>query len=236
MRITIYNEGRDERRKPEVLKLYPKEIGGVLKEIVQELDQVEVLKICSSFEEDCGLTEELLNETDVLVYWSHGGNDEFPDHIAGRIHDYVLRGMGFVVLHSALGAKAFKLLMGTSCSMRYQHDNFQRMICCNPLHPIAEGLPERFELELEETYGEFMDIPKPDDVVYLGWFDNGEVCRSVCTWTRGYGKIVFLQPGHETNPSFYNPYVRKLIQNSCGWAKRRKKITSALQALNLLED
>lgn len=214
--------------------MYPKEIGGVLNEIICELDNVEILKICSSYEEECGLTEELLNKADVLLYWSHGGNNEFPDHIAKRVSEYVLRGMGFVVLHSAIGAKPFKLLMGTSCSMRYHHDDFEKMICCNPLHPIAEGVPERFDLGTEETYGEFMDIPKPDDVIYLGWFDSGEVCRSVCTWTRGYGKIVFLQPGHETNPSFYNPHVRKLIQNSCMWAKAVKKISMVPEAVEII--
>ncbi|NLZ81462.1 MAG: hypothetical protein GX913_06665 [Clostridiales bacterium] len=107
MKITIYNEGRDERRKPEVLELYPEEIGGVLREIIQEMNDVEILKICSSFEEECGLSEELLNETDVLVYWSHGGNNDFPDYIAERIRDYVLRGMGFVVLHSAMEKSYF---------------------------------------------------------------------------------------------------------------------------------
>ena len=236
MKITIYNEGRDERRKPEVLELYPKEIGGVIRELLQEKDEIEIIKICSAYEEECGLTEELLNKTDVLVYWSHGGNAEFPDHVAERIRDSVLRGMGFVVLHSAIGAKPFKLLMGTSCSMRYKHDDFEKMICCNPLHPIAEGVPERFDLEVEETYGEFMDIPKPDDVIYLGWFDSGEACRSVCTWIRGYGRIVFLQPGHETNPSFYNPHVRKLIQNSCKWAKRTKRILEVPNSVEIVVD
>lgn len=203
--------------------MYPKGIAGILSEILEELKDVTILKICSSFEEDCGLTKDLLDDTDVLIYWSHGGNNEFPDHVARRIQEYVLAGMGYVVLHSAIGAKPFKLLMGTTGSMRYHHDDFEKMICCNPFHPIADGVPERFDLGLEEAYGEFMDIPKADDVIYMGWFESGEVCRSVCTWTRGYGKIVLLQPGHETNPSYYNPHIRRLIQNSCKWANGKKK-------------
>lgn len=218
MNITIFNEGRDEKRKPEVLSVYPKGIGGVLKEIIEKLPSVQVLKVASLYEPECGLTEEILERTDVLVYWSHGGNDEFPDIVAERVRDFVLRGMGFVVLHSANGAKAFKMLMGTSCTMRYRHNDCERMICCNPTHPIAQGVSERFVLETEETYGEFFDIPKPDDLLYLGWFDSGEACRSVCTWYRGYGKIVYLQPGHETNPTFYHPDMQRLIQNSCQWA------------------
>lgn len=218
MKITIFNEGRDEKRKPEVLKVYPDGIGAVLQDIVQEIPEAEVIKVANLYEQECGLTEEVLKQTDVLVYWSHGGNDEFPDYVAERVRDRVLCGMGFVVLHSANGAKAFKLLMGTSCTMRYRHDDCEHVICCNPTHPIAQGVADRFILEKEETYGEFFDIPKPDDIIYLGWFDSGEACRSICTWSRGYGKIAYLQPGHETNPTFYHPDIRRLIQNSCKWA------------------
>ena len=67
-------------------------------------------------------------------------------------------------------------------------------------------------------YGEFFDIPKPDDVVFLSWYRGGEVFRSGCTWQRGYGKIFYFQPGHETNPSYHNPYVLKVIENAVRWA------------------
>ena len=186
MNITIFNEGRDERRKPGVLTVYPDTIGGVLKDIVAEMEEAILLNVGSLYDEECGLTESILEKTDVLIYWSHGGNHEFPDRIAKRIQEQV--------------------------------------ICCNPTHPIAKGIEERFELSQEESYGEFMDIPKPDDVIFLGWFENGEVCRSGCTFTRGNGKIFFFQPGHETNPSFYHPQIRKIIQNACRWAKPSYKM------------
>lgn len=224
MNITIFNEGRDEKRKPEVLEVYPEGIGGVLKDIICEIPSVSIIKEASLYEEECGLTQDVLERTDVLVYWSHGGNEEFPDHVAVRIRDYVNKGMGFIVLHSANGAKAFKMLMGTSCAMRYHHDDFERLVCCNPTHPIAQGVSERFVLEQEETYGEYFDIPKPEDVIFLGWFDNGEVCRSACTWTRGYGKIFFFQPGHETNRAFYHKDVRQIIKNACLWAYPNVKL------------
>lgn len=55
----------------------------------------------------------------------------------------------------------------------------------------------------------------------------GEVFRSGCTFTRGYGKIFYFQPGHETNGSFYNPYVRRIIQNAVRWCynDKNKRIT-----------
>ena len=229
MNITIFNEGRDEKRKPEVLTVYPDTIGGVLKDIVEEMEDATILNIGSLYDEECGLTESILEKTDVLIYWSHGGNHEFPDRIARRIQEQVLRGMGFIVLHSAIGCKAFKALMGTTCTFRYQHDVKEQVICCNPTHPIARGIEERFELSKEESYGEFMDIPKPDDVIFLGWFANGEVCRSGCTFTRGNGKIFFFQPGHETNPTFYHPQIRKIIQNACRWAKPEYKMPQVFE-------
>ena len=227
MNITIFNEGRDEKHKPEVLEVYPKGIGGVLSDIISELPDATLLAIGSLYEPECGLTHDILSQTDVLIYWSHGGNHLFPDEIAERIKEYVLKGMGFIILHSAIGSKPFKHLMGTSCTMRYRHNDFERLVCCHPIHPITQGLPERFELELEEAYGEYMDLPKPDDVLYLGWFDSGEVCRSACTFTRGYGKIFFFQPGHETNSSFYHPCIRKIIQNACYWAVNTQKRSDA---------
>ncbi len=229
MNITIFNEGRDERNKPEVLTIYPKGIGETLAEIVSEIEEAKIIKMASLYEEECGLTEDILDQTDVLVYWSHGGNRLLPDEVAERVYQAVLKGMGFVVLHSANTAKPFVKLMGTSCTMRYRHDDFERLFVVNPTHPIAKGLPPYFELEKEEAYGEFFDIPKPDDVIFLGWFESGEVCRSGCTWTRGYGKIFYFQPGHETNPTYYNKEVRTVIQNACNWAKPDIKRTGQIK-------
>jgi trehalose utilization protein len=73
-------------------------------------------------------------------------------------------------------------------------------------------------LEDEEMYGEFFDIPTPDDVIFLGWYNSGEVFRSGCTFTRGNGKIFYFQPGHETNPAFKNENVQKIIKNAVRWA------------------
>ena len=66
-------------------------------------------------------------------------------------------------------------------------------------------------------YGEYFDIPKPDDVIFTGWFRGGEVFRSGCTWTRGYGKVFYFQPGHETNPTYHNPHVLQIIKNAIRW-------------------
>ena len=61
---------------------------------------------------------------------------------------------------------------------------------------------------------EFFDIPKPDDVVFAGWFSGGNVFRSGCTFTRGYGKIFYFQPGHEEYPIYYDKNIQKIIKNA----------------------
>jgi len=94
----------------------------------------------------------------------------------------------------------------------------------------------------KETYGEPFDIPTPDELVFISWFDSGEVFRSGCTWYRGRGKIFYFQPGHETNRSFYNPVVRQIWQNACQWAAptnpipEKKNIWYCKHLVTTLED
>ena len=71
----------------------------------------------------------------------------------------------------------------------------------------------------EEMYGAFFDIPKPDDVAFFGTFSDGEVFRSGCTFTRGYGKIFYFQPGHEEYPIYYMPEVRRILKNAADFCK-----------------
>lgn len=75
-------------------------------------------------------------------------------------------------------------------------------------------------------YGEHFDIPAPDDVVFISWFKGGEVIRSGCTFTRGYGKIFYFRPGHESYPTFYNENVQKIITNAVRWARPLNRRTS----------
>lgn len=197
-------------------KIYPQGIHGVLRDILAA-PGVEI-RTALLQQPECGLSEELLADTDVLLWWGHCAHHLVPDAVADRIVRHVLAGMGFIALHSAMSSKPFLRLMGTSCTIRYKHDDFERVFCCSPSHPIAAGIPEHFDIEVEETYGEFFDIPTPDELVFLGWFDSGEVIRGGCCWNRGYGKVFFFQPGHETNPTYHNPHVRRILQNAVHWA------------------
>lgn len=202
-----------------VNQVHPSGLHGTLAEIVRTMEEKPEVRTAVLQEESCGLTDEVLESTDVLIWWGHCAHDEVPDELVEKIYRRVLKGMGLIVLHSGHYSKIFRRLMGTSCDLRFRDDVYERLFCIHPTHPIAQGIPESFELGTEECYGERFDIPEPDELIFLGWYDIGEVFRSGCTWRRGYGKIFYFQPGHETNQAFQNPHVRRILQNAVRWAK-----------------
>ena len=221
MKVTVWNENIHEKKKPVVTELYP---GGLHEYIAGFLkcDDIEV-RTATLDAPDCGLTEEILADTDVLIWWGHVGHKLVPDEVIDRVQNAVLGGMGLVVLHSGHHSKVFRRLMGTTCHLRWRDGARERLWTVKQNHPIAEGVPETFVLDPEEMYGEPFDIPEPMETVFMGWFNGGEVFRSGCTWVRGNGRIFYFQPGHETNPSFQNPIVQRIIQNAVRWACPIKK-------------
>src|SRR5262249_2110010 len=152
-------------------------------------------------EPEHGLPDRLLAATDVLVWWGHEAHADVPDELAERVQQRVLGGMGFVVLHSGHFSKPFVRLMGTSCSLRCREAADRELIwTVHPGHPIAAGIPAVIPLEQHEMYGEFFDIPAPDELIFVSSFSGGEVFRSGCCFYRGKGKIFYFSPGHETFP------------------------------------
>lgn len=246
IRVTVWNEFVQEQMADKADQMFPgddqaemrsrlKEGARAIREIHQgaihdtlkallEEDTDITVRIATLEMEECGLSEEVLKETDVLVWWAHIAHDRVPDEIAERVREYVLKGMGFIALHSAHPSKPLQRLLGTSGSLQWREGDFCRVWNISPTHPIAQGIPASFELPEEEMYGEFFDIPKPDDVVFISWYRGGEVFRSGCTWTRGYGKVFYFQPGHETNKSYFNEHVRQIICNAVHWAKPAMRI------------
>ena len=88
----------------------------------------------------------------------------------------------------------------------------------NPGHPIARGIGEYFEIPSAETYGEPFDIPEPDSLVFVSWFEGGEVFRSGCCFKRGRGKIFYFRPGDQDYPIFHQQEVLRVIGNAVLWA------------------
>ena len=81
-------------------------------------------------------------------------------------------------------------------------------------------------------YGEYFDIPTPDDIIFLGWFASGEVFRSGCTFTRGRGKIFYFQPGHEEYPIYYRPEIQKIITNAVRFTKPVNFLDKPYECIN----
>ena len=223
IKVTIFNEFKHEQEKEEVRAIYPCGIHGELKSFF-ECEDVSVRTV-TEFDENlelipgCGLTDELLADTDVLIWWGHAGHKLVPDEVAEMAHKHILNGMGAIFLHSAHHSKLFERLMGTTCNLKWREGGRERLWNIMPTHPIMDEIGEYFDIPEEEMYGEMFDIPTPDELLMLGTYTTHEVFRSACTWQRGYGKIFYLQPGHESNPTYKVPEIRKIIKNAVRWAK-----------------
>ena len=218
IRVTVWNEYIHERELPEIAKVYPDGIHETIADFLGKEEDIQV-RVATLDMPEQGVPEEVLQETDVLIWWGHAAHDVLTDEHAARVARHVQCGMGFVALHSAHFCKPMKLLLGTSMTLKWKHGDREKLFVVNPAHPIAEGIPESFELEQEELYGEYFDIPKPDDIIFAGWFESGAVFRSGVTFTRGNGKIFYFQPGHEEYPVYKNPVIQKVIVNAVRWAK-----------------
>lgn len=223
IRVTIWNEYRHEKQEERIRNVYPDGIHSVIGDYLKGFDQFEI-RTATLDEEDHGLTEEVLNSTDVLFWWGHMCHHEVKDEIVEKVYNRVLQGMGLVVLHSGHHAKIFKKLMGTSCNLKWREvGEKERLWVVDPTHKIVEGIGEYIELPNEEMYGETFEIPTPDELVFISWFEGGEVCRSGCCYKRGFGKVFYFRPGHESYPTYYNEDIQKVLKNAAEWAAPVKR-------------
>ncbi|HZG86295.1 ThuA domain-containing protein [Paenibacillus sp.] len=218
IRVTIWNEFIHERKNETVAAVYP---AGIHEAIAQGIAAADVATRTATLDQpEHGLSDEVLNATDVLMWWGHVAHGEVSDEVVNRVHRRVLDGMGLIVLHSGHCSKIFNKLMGTqTCRLKWREaDEKERLWVVQPSHPITAGLGEYIELEKEEMYGEHFDVPPPDELVFVSWFEGGEVFRSGMTFSRGRGKIFYFRPGHETYPTYYNENVRQVLRNAVRWA------------------
>jgi len=218
IRVTVWNEFRQERSDDAVRAIYPDGIHAAVAAGLHDEDGL-VVRTATLDEPDQGLSAAVLAETDVLTWWGHVAHDDVTDEVLDRVHARVLDGMGLIVLHSGHFSRIFRRLMGTTCGLKWREaGERERIWVVDPGHPIAAGLGESFVLDHEEMYGEHFDIPAPDRLVLVSWFQGGEVFRSGCCYQRGRGRIFYFRPGHETHPTYFDPTVRRVIANAARWA------------------
>lgn len=218
--VTVWNEFRHEKE-ARIKAVYPDGIHGAIADGLKAYGGFNV-GTATLDEPEHGLTQEVLDKTDVLIWWGHIAHKEVKDEIVDRVQKRVLEGMGLIVLHSGHFSKIFRRILGTNCSLLWREAD-EREILWNiePSHPIAEGIGDFIDLPAEEMYGERFDIPTPEKVVFIGWFEGGNVFRSGVTFERGHGRIFYFQPGHESYPIYFNEQVRKVIGNAAKWAAPR---------------
>jgi len=217
LNVTVWNEYRHEKVDDVVADVYPDGIHVVIADALKQ--QGFSVQTATLDEPEHGLTDNLLSKTDVLIWWGHMAHQDVQDEIVDRVHKRVMEGMGLIVLHSGHFSKIFKKLMGTTCNLKYREiGEKERVFVVEPGHPIASGLGEYFEVPHAEMYGERFDIPEPDTLVFISWFEGGNVFRSGCCYHRGAGKVFYFRPGHETYRIFYQPEVQLVIKNAVKWA------------------
>jgi trehalose utilization protein len=221
--VVVWSEGTAPKN------VYPNDINGAIAEGLKTLDGWEIVT-ASIDQPEQGLPEELLNKTDVLIWWGHKKHKQVEDALVAKIVKRVKEdGMGFISLHSSHFAKPNKALMGTACSWgRYTTDKDKTsldVVVKTPTHPIAKGVKD-FHLKNTERYSEPYAVPEPEAVVFDGVYNKEggekENARQGLCWTIGKGRMFYFQPGHETYPHFFDPNVCQLLRNAVEWAAPQK--------------
>lgn len=233
IRVTLWNEGVHERKLPRVAAIYPDGMHRAIGRSLEGRPGIASVRYAELADPEQGLSEEMLAETDVLTWWGHTAHDEVTDEHAARVQQRVLGGMGLIALHSGHMSKPFMRLMGTGCNLKWrehgENGERERLWVVDTAHPIVEGMPDYFELPNTEMYGEPFGIPKPDDLVFISWFQGGEVFRSGCCWHRERGRVFYFRPGHETFPIYHNTDVQRVIYNAVRWAAPVKMAQAPVQ-------
>ena len=217
--VTVWGENVHEQTNEVVARIYPDGMHHCITEGLNEAAEINATAVTLQDPEQ-GLSEEFLDNTDVLLWWGHAAHGDVLEETVDRVQKRVLQGMGLIVLHSGHYAKIFKRLMGTPCSLKWREaGERERLWVVNPGHPIVQGLGDYIELPHTEMYGAPFAVPNPDEVIFISAFEGGEVFRSGLTYKRGNGTIFYFRPGHETYPIYYNEQVKTVLKNAVKWAR-----------------
>ena len=87
IRVTVWNEYLHEVQFPEVAEVYPKGIHGCIADFLKEAGMD--VKTATLREPEHGLTQEVVDNTDVLIWWGHMAHQEVSDEIVDRVYNRV---------------------------------------------------------------------------------------------------------------------------------------------------
>jgi trehalose utilization protein len=216
LRVLVWSEGTAPKA------AYPHDINDAVATALKADFNLDV-RTATFTDDQQGLSEESLANTDVLIWWGHLLHRNVQDVNVERVMKHVReRGMGFVPLHSSHMSKPFTQLIGaTGYIGGWEHDaGPEELTVVAPDHPVAKGVSD-LVIEDEEMYDEPFEIGTPDTVVFHSTFPKGKQIRSGLAYQIGKGRIFYFRPGHEENPTFYRPDVQRIIRNAVYWTAGR---------------
>ena len=73
--VTVWNEYLHEKQFPEIASIYPKGIHGCIADFLQKAGMT--VQTATLEEPEHGLTQDVLDNTDVLIWWGHMGGEVF---------------------------------------------------------------------------------------------------------------------------------------------------------------
>ena len=86
IRVTVWNEFRHEKSEEAIKKVYPQGIHQVIAGFLGQNEDMTV-RTATLDEPEHGLTQEVLDTTDVLLWWGHMAHHEVSDEIVRRVEE-----------------------------------------------------------------------------------------------------------------------------------------------------
>jgi trehalose utilization protein len=273
IRVVVWDE-----RQPDQRKVYDNFLGN---EIAAHLKTQPGFSVKSVNLDDPGqgLSDQVLGDCDVLIWWGHIRQAEVTPEAGKKIVARIVAGTtSMITLHSAHwstpfveamnerarrdamsmndsrseirevpppnrytppkyntrltpytaerkfpnGKRTVELHLPYCCFPAYRHDGKPSTVSVlKPGHPIAKGLPAKFEISQTEMYDEPFHVPEPDEVVLEECWPTGEWFRSAMVWRLGKGRVFYFRPGHETYPVFKEKYPLLVLANAVRWLGTR---------------
>ena len=95
IRVTVWGENVHEQTSKVVQEVYPMGMHNCIADALNEDPEIQA-RTATLQEPEHGLTEEVLQQTDVLTWWGHAAHGKVEDQIVDRVQARVLEGMGSI--------------------------------------------------------------------------------------------------------------------------------------------
>lgn len=91
--VTVWNEYMHEKLEPAIGKIYPEGIHGAIAKMLGRDEKYNIRTATLEMPEH-GLTDEVLENTDVLIWWGHMAHDKVSDEVAEKVRQESTRRNG----------------------------------------------------------------------------------------------------------------------------------------------